>query len=78
MKGKKTNKIPVTSRALHQRINRKLKKDGEQLRAYRRGRGGYYVLDLERNFVVHGHVKPEQLGRRVGVLQPWERVEAEA
>jgi hypothetical protein len=54
----------VSERALIQRINRKLKQDGDQLR---RGRGAsvaqsigaYYVFDLQRTALVAQHVNLE-------------------
>ena len=31
-------------------------------------------MDLTRNVVVASHVNPEELGRELGVLEPWESV----
>jgi hypothetical protein len=74
--------VPVTTRALLQRINRALKKDDEMLKTTRgeRGRsdlGDYYVLDLNRNFVTRHDVDPEALGRKLGVLKDFEHIEEE-
>jgi hypothetical protein len=83
----KQAKVPVTARALIQRINRKLAATtdqgnwgGKRLRASRgagdlNNLGDYYVLDLSRNAVVDDHVNPEKFGRDLGVLKEWERVE---
>jgi hypothetical protein len=69
--------VPVTSRALLQRINRRLQRDGERVRAYRGGRswsqlGDFYRFDTKRNFLCEGHVDLEGLGRELGVLKPYE------
>lgn len=70
-------KVPVTTRALVQRINRALAKDEEQLRKARTAQtaaavGDFYVVDLRRNVVAYQHVDLEALGRKLGVLQPYE------
>lgn len=70
---------PVTLRSVIQRINRKLKLDNETLKATRGQRlrmqvGDYYVVDFNRNFILHTNVDPEQMGRELGVLHAWERV----
>jgi hypothetical protein len=69
--------LPITERALVQRINRKLKGQGEALRTTRGRRGDlgdFYVVDLNRNFVVDKHVDLEECGRELGVLKPHERM----
>lgn len=76
---KQVRTVPVTVRALIQRINRKLAKDEEKLMKLRgeRGRddlGDYYVVNLDRNHVVNSHIDPEQFGRKIGVLEEWETV----
>jgi hypothetical protein len=72
-------KIPVSNRALRQRVNRALKKDGKVLkgRPGRGPRGQYYVVSLTRNVVVKRDVDPEALGRELGVLAPYEEVRDE-
>jgi hypothetical protein len=65
-------------RALLQRINRKLKKEGEMLCAARRWTpdlGNYYAVDLRGNYITAANVDPESWGREMGVLRPWEAVE---
>lgn len=71
--------VPVTTRALIQRINRVLAKRDEQLRATRGARarldlGDFYVHELRRNLALETRVDPEEFGRELGVLKPWERV----
>jgi hypothetical protein len=82
----KATKVPITMRALTQRINRKLAADsdsgnwvGKRLRASRgegeiSNLGGFYLLDSSKGAVVDDHVDPEKLGRKLGVLKPWERL----
>jgi hypothetical protein len=75
----KGQKVQITERALIQRINRKLAKDMEQLKTARtesveRDVGKYFVLDLHRNAIIQTNVDPEELGRKIEVLQAWEEV----
>jgi hypothetical protein len=75
-----TETIPVTMRALLQRINRRLAGKGELLKKTRGAGareevGDYYVIDVNRNVLMLKHVDPETLGRKLGVLQSWESVE---
>lgn len=72
-------RLDVPERALIQRINRRLKGDGEQLRTARSSRvalsvGRHYIIDVQRNFIAHRDVALEALGRKLGVLQPWEQL----
>jgi hypothetical protein len=71
--------VPITTRALVQRINRALGKRDEVLKITRGERarsdlGDFYVLDVSMNAVVSKDVDPEELGRKLGVLKEWERV----
>jgi hypothetical protein len=74
------NKIPVTMRALIQRINRKLAADDERIVAARNERvrtdfGEWYVVDTRTHRGANStHVDPEALARELGVLKPWEQV----
>ena len=75
----KRQKVPVTMRALIQRINRALKQDNEILKTargerLRQGVGDYYVLDLSGNFILNKDVDPVAMARDMEVLQPWEVV----
>jgi hypothetical protein len=72
-------KVPVTTRAAIQRINRALAEKGHKLKITRGNRwrdtlGDFYTIDAKRNWIVEKHVDPEALGRELGVLQPWETV----
>jgi len=72
----KDEKIPISKRALVQRINRHLRKQNEALRGKRgENTGEYYLVDLGRNTVVQDGVPIEKLGRELGVLKPFERLE---
>jgi hypothetical protein len=71
--------IPVTKRALLQRINRKLKASGQHVlatrgTAARREVGEFYQVNVDRNSHVASHVNLERLGRELEVLAPWERL----
>jgi hypothetical protein len=85
-------KVPVTARALFQRINRKLKENNQAIRTARgfwdgprsqnhwhedNNLGRYYVIDVHRNALMDSHVNLEQLGRKLGVLAEWEKLQAE-
>jgi hypothetical protein len=68
--------MSVTRRALVQRINRHLRNRNEALRGKRGGNTGeYYLVDFGRNTVVEDSVAIEKLGRELGVLKPYERLE---
>lgn len=76
----KPRKVPVTERALIQRINRKLVKEHELLRTARlrpdgnqeTDLGRFFVVDTFHNRVARTNVDIEEQGRELGVLQPWE------
>ena len=81
--GKQQGKVPVTMRAIVQRINRKLAADGYRRLKQSRGRpwkyldrdvGKWFLVDGRRNSVERTHVDPEELAKELGVLKPWERV----
>ena len=70
---------PVSSRALIQRINRKLRSDDELLKKARprsgwNELGDYYVVNFRMNWIAAKDVDIEELGRELGVLQPQERL----
>jgi hypothetical protein len=69
-------KIPVSRRAVTQRVNRALRKDGKVLkgRPGRGPKGRYYIVSLARNVVLEHDVDPEAIGRELGVLFPYEKV----
>jgi hypothetical protein len=75
--------VPVTPRAVIQRINRKLKPDDRMLRTARSPRveqdlGRYFIVNFNRNRIVEQHVDLEDLGRELGVLAAYEHVVGEA
>jgi hypothetical protein len=75
-------KVSVTARALVQRINRRLTGRDERLKASRGSLsrtnvGDYFVIDVKGNFVVSTHVDLETLARELGVLAPWEALQAD-
>lgn len=68
-------KVKVTARALFQRIDRKLKRNGEKLctaksDSTKEELGHYYIV--RPSGVVRADVDLGKLGRELGVLQPWE------
>jgi len=75
-------RVPVTRRALIQRVNRALAKDGEQLKATKGTQaqldlGDFYVIDISGNSVSRKDVDLEKLARELGVLKPYEALAAE-
>ena len=71
--------VPVSVRALIQRINRNLAKDQKQLKSTRGDRwrnelGDYYIIDENLNAVIEKHVTLEVLGRDLCCLSAWEAV----
>jgi hypothetical protein len=72
-------KAPISERALIQRINRVLKKDGRRLKATRGNRwrsnlGDYYVVNTARNWIDWPDVNIESLGHELSCLKAWEQV----
>jgi len=81
MTKRKITKVPITERALSQRINRKLVGENEGLRSTRPGSeaasklGRFYIVDLGRNSITaHGIDSLEQLGRELGVVRDHEEI----
>jgi hypothetical protein len=73
----KKQTVPVTERALVQRINRLLANHGQQLQKARGNTarlelGDYYTINVHQNFVVQKDVGLEELGRRLNALRPYE------
>ena len=69
---------PVSMRALIARINRRLRDDGEVLKAARSERvassvGVFFIV--RRNAITTQHVDPEKLARELGLLSAWEHVD---
>lgn len=71
---KKPITVEVSQRALLGRIDRALRKKGQRVRTDRRGRGLKYILiDTEKRAIVETDLNLEKLGRKLDVLEPWER-----
>jgi hypothetical protein len=56
-----------------------LKPELKQLKKYRGGRwdsdlGEYYLVDLNRNSILEGHVDLTSMAKKLGVLAEYERV----
>lgn len=73
----KKGKVPVSTRALMQRLNRAMRDDERMVKATRGERaridlGWYYVLDWNRNSVVDTNVDLAALGKEYGVLKDYE------
>lgn len=73
-------RVPVSKRALIQRINRKLAADMQVLKTCRGARaqldlGDYYILDGSLNVPSDTHVDIEELGRDMGCLSSWEKLQ---
>lgn len=71
--------IPVTRRALFQRINRAIVKGGQRLRASRGAKarqrlGAFYVVDAKTNAVVNWGLELGALGRELDALRPGEEL----
>jgi urease accessory protein UreE len=66
-------KVPISWRALTQRINRKLKREGKELRSD--FKQGFLLIDIEHGVLLDKHVDVEQLAQKLAVLKPWESLE---
>jgi hypothetical protein len=69
--------VPVTVRALTQRLNRLLAHDGKELKKTRGAHavdalGAYYIVS--NNSVLSDHVDLQALGRETGALADYERL----
>ena len=80
---KKVEMVPVSARALIQRINRKLAAKQQKLKANRSDRwrgelGDFYVIDLTNNVIVDKRVDLETLGKGLECLGAWERLASDS
>lgn len=78
--GPHMDKVPVTKRAIAQRINRVLQRRNERLKAVLGGAarsrlGDYCVVDLDEKAVIRGNVDLAELARECGVLKDYEEIE---
>jgi hypothetical protein len=70
-------KVPVTERALMQRLNRKLRPDFEVKRltgAAAKEYGRFVVVNLKRGTVVESNFGLAAYALHAGVLKPWEEI----
>jgi hypothetical protein len=75
----KKQKVPVSVRAVVQRINRELKKKGKVLRATRGAEarkqfGGFFVVGFRSGAVQDKNIKLEAFARKVGAIETYEYV----
>jgi hypothetical protein len=73
----KPSKVPVSRRAVEQRINRALAKDGEKLlRSRSNGMfatlGDYYIVSTRKNVISEHHVDLLDKARELEVLEKFE------
>ena len=69
----KMQKVPVSKRAVIQRINRHIAADGLVLKSMRgRGKHGHFVLNTKTSKVEF--VEPEAYARKLRLLGDWEEV----
>lgn len=71
--------VPISRRALLQRINQELAKDGKVLKTTpgemdRPEYGDYFIVELKHYAVTQKKVDPVKLGRDLGVLREFERL----
>jgi hypothetical protein len=76
---RKAQTVPITVRALLQRVNRALEMDNRVLKASRGARaeaelGRFYVIDRRRNVIVDKAVDLEALARKLGALKEYEHL----
>jgi hypothetical protein len=70
--------IYVNRRAMIARLERALAKLGRELRVDRRGRVSNFILiDTAKQAIVETDVDIEALARKLGSLEPWERLARE-
>ncbi|MBZ5527075.1 MAG: hypothetical protein LAN71_04110 [Acidobacteriia bacterium] len=71
--------VPVSERAIVQRLNRAMGKEGLRLKKARSTQtetsvGEWYVIDITRNFVAQQDVDLAKLAKKWKVLAAWETV----
>lgn len=77
---KRATTVPISERALVARINRQLNKEDQQLRKCRPDQRGYgelgdFYIVGDRTGVEAQHVDIERLGKELGVLKPYEKLD---
>ena len=76
---KSKTKVPVSERAIIQRINRKLKPKDAKLKKLRSKKawsnlGDYYIVHKKQNFVLDTFIRLESYARELEVLADWEEL----
>lgn len=67
--------VPVSTRALTQRLDRRLRRRGLKLRKLRgkfRHADAYFTVDVERGCVVDRYVSLDVIAHEFGALETWE------
>ncbi len=75
--GKRPLTVGVTRRALVARIQRALARRQHALHTDRRGRQTRWLVINDDSSIADMDVDLEELGRELGVLRPWEKLEAD-
>ena len=76
-----SSKVVISKRAALARINRKLKKSGELLKACKRDSrgwtdlGDFYAVDMKRNAISRSKLKLGDIARKLNALAAWEIIE---
>ena len=74
-----TTILPVTIKAITDRINRKLKHDNQKLMKipakFRAGYGEHGIVDTETNTITSHNIELEALAQELGCLKPYENME---
>jgi hypothetical protein len=78
MKPTKPKSVPLTERAVFQRVNRRLEKEGAKLMKARGESygtvGKFYVVDRRKNMVTETHVNLGRYARKIGAIEKWEEL----
>jgi hypothetical protein len=79
MAKKQGKQVLVSKPALMARVNRRLARDGQVLRASRSAGsrldlGDYYIVNVNGNYLEAQHIDLVVLARELGVLKPYERL----
>lgn len=73
-------RVPISARAVRQRLNSKLAPDHKAVRKCSSDSpawytlGDYYLLNFQQNYVIDTHVNLESMARDFGVLAEWDEV----
>jgi hypothetical protein len=76
----KNDKLPVSVRSVTRRIGRKLpdhqqlKKAGAYSAEWQEENGRFFIVDTAKGTIIERDADLESLARRLGALEPWERL----